>query len=958
LAASPWGRIEALFDEAAALPAGERAAFLSGTCGEDLAMRREVESLLAADEKAAGFLGRPAVAVASPPPPLTLVGRRIGHYRVEAKLGEGGMSTVYLAVRADDAYQQKVALKVLGCGTDRADLSARFRAERQILASLDHPGIARLLDGGTTDDGRPYLIMEHIEGAPLDQYCDALRLGIEARVDLFRQVCAAVQYAHQNLVVHRDIKPSNIMIDAAGVPRLLDFGIAKLLEGAGMPGTIEATVTGQRLMTPQYASPEQVEGGAITTATDVYSLGVLLYVLLTGHLPYRLPGTSSDALQRAVVEQDPERPSTAVGRATRAGTPAPSQRIAGEGPTQEALSEARGLRPGQHRRKLRGDLDNIVLMALRKEPGRRYASVGLLSEDLRRYRAHLPVTAQPDTLGYRARKFVSRHKAGVGAAAVALAMILGLAATMTVQAVRLARQRDEIRAERDKAVKLTHFLEQVFAGSDPSEARGETLTAREILDKGAGRAIGELADQPETQASLALVIGRVYQSLGLRDRALPLLQQSLALRQRLHGKSDLGVAESLLALAALDQERSEYATAEAGQRQALAILRGSLTSEDPRIGDALNDLSATLIARAKYPEAESVLRDALAIHRKAHGNAHETVAGDLSNLGSVLRKMGKFPEAEASHREALATGRRVFGPVHPKLARQVNNLAVVLKDEGRLEEAETLAREALGITHKLYGAEHPDIALQLSNLGSILLSRGDYEGAIGTARQGLEMRRKLFGPDHEQVAMSLSNLGDALEQGGNPSAARPLYEEALRIQRKVLGPEHPRYAVVLTHLADLSLAEGDLARAESLAREAMEIRRKVLGPDHADFGVSLMTLGSIRLAVKPGEEAEGLLRGGLAVLTKALPAGHWRIAEAESRLGAGLAERGKAVEAEPLLVGGYEGLARGRGANGGITVAALKRLVAFYEAQGNAAAAASYRARLPQGAAVKKSSRT
>jgi serine/threonine-protein kinase len=925
MSTSPWRRIEALFDEAGSLPAAERAAFLSRVCGDDLEMRREVESLLAADANAAEFLGRPAVAVASPPPPPTLVGRRVGQYRVQAKLGEGGMSSVYLAVRADDAYQQKVALKVLGYAADRSDLAARFRAERQILASLDHPGIARLLDGGTTDDGRPYLVMEHIEGAPLDRYCDAQGLGVDARIDLFRQVCAAVQYAHQHLVVHRDIKPSNILVDALGVPRLLDFGIAKLLEGAEVPGTVEATLTGQRLMTPQYASPEQVGGGAITTATDVYSLGVVLYVLLTGHLPYRVPGTGSGALQRAVLEQDPVRPSTA------AGATAP------------------------FRRKLRGDLDNIVLTALRKEPGRRYPSVALLSEDLRRYRRQLPVTAQPDTLGYRARKFVGRHKGGVAGAALAMAVILGLAGTMTVQAVRLARQRDEIRAERDKAVKLTHFLEQVFAGSDPSEARGEALTAREILDKGAGRAIGDLADQPETQAALALVIGRVYASLGMRERAQPLLQQSLTVRQRLYGRSDLAVAESLLALASLDQERSEFAAAEAGQRQALDILRGRLGGEDARVGDALNDLSATLIARAKYPEAESALREALAIHRTAHGNAHETVAGDLSNLGSLLRKTGKLPEAEASHREALAIGRSAFGSLHPKLARQVNNLAVVLKDQGSLEEAETLAREALGITRKLYGAEHPDIALQLSNLGSILLARGDYEGAVATARQGFEMRRKLFGPGHEQVAMSLSNLADALEQQGDPSAARPLYEEALRIQRKVYGGEHPRCAVVLTHLADLALAEGDRGKAESLAQQAVDIRRKALGEDHADFGTSLMSLGSIRLAVSP-QEAEQHLRRALAILTKALPAGHWRLAEAESRLGACLAERRKRVEAEPLLVGGYEGLLRGRGARNATTVASLQRLVSFYERQGDTTAAALYRARLPRVSARKKSS--
>jgi serine/threonine-protein kinase len=914
VAPSSWRQVEALFDEAAALPAPKRAAFLARACGGDLAMRAEVESLLAADARAAGFLGTPAVQAAAPPSPATLVGRRVGQYRAEAKLGEGGMSTVYLAVRADDAYQQKVALKVLGYGADRSDLSARFRAERQILASLEHPGIARLLDGGTTDDGRPYLVMEHIEGMPIDRYCEAHGLGLDARIDLFREVCAAVQYAHQNLVVHRDIKPSNILVDARGVPCLLDFGIAKLLEGAEVPGGVEATVTGQRLMTPQYASPEQMEGGAITTATDVYSLGVLLYVLLTGHLPYRVPTSGSDALRRAVVEQDPERPSTDAGRSAQL-------------------------------RRLRGDLDNIVLMALRKEPDRRYASVALLSEDLRRYRQGLPVTAQPDTFGYRVRKFVGRHRAAVGAAALGLAMVLGLAATMTVQAVRLTRQRDEIRAERDKAVKLTRLLEQVFAGSDPTEARGETLTAREILDKGAARAMEGLEDQPETEAALALVMGRAYQRLGLRERAQPLLQRSLALRRGLSPRSDPGVAESLLAVAALDQDRGEFAAAEAGQRQALDILRRRSGEGDPRVADALNDLSATLIARAKYPEAESVLREALTIHRKAHGDAHESVAGDLSNLGSVLRKMGKLPEAVASHREALAIGRGVFGPVHPKLARQVNNLAVALKDEGRLAEAESLAREALGLTRKLYGAEHPDIALQLSNLASILQARGAYEEAVATARQGLAMRRALFGPDHEQVAMSVGNLGDLLEEMGDLEAALPLYEEALRIQRKALGSEHPRCAVALTHLADLALARGALGRAESLAREGLEIRRKALGEDHADFGTSLLTLGSIRQAVQPGQEAEDLLRRGLAVLTKALPPAHWRVAEAQSRLGGCLSARRKPVEAEPLLVDGYEGLLRGRGAQSAKTGAALERLVSFYDGQGKAGAAAAYRAK-------------
>jgi serine/threonine-protein kinase len=919
VATDRWRRIEALFDEAAALPAKERGPFLSRACEDDPGMRGEVESLLAADDRAAGFLERPVVSAAAPP--ASLVGRRIGHYRVEAKLGEGGMSTVYLAVRADDAYQQKVALKVLGYGRDRSDLSARFRAERQILASLDHPGIARLLDGGTTEEGRPYLVMEYIEGEAVDRYCDQQHLGIDARVDLFRQVCAAVQYAHQNLVVHRDIKPSNILVSADGVPRLLDFGIAKLLEGAEVPGAVEATMTGLRLMTPQYASPEQVEGGAITTATDVYSLGVLLYVLLTGHLPYRLSGTSSDALQRAVVEQDPDRPSTAVG--------------------------ARSQRSHPLRRKLRGDLDNIVLMALRKEPDRRYASVALFSEDLRRYRERLPVAAQPDTLKYRARKFVSRHKAGVAAAATGLAMIVGLAATMTVQAVRLARQRDEIRAERDKALEVRGFLEEVFAGSDPGEARGETVTAREILDKGAARVMAKLATQPETQAALALAIGKVYVSLGLFDRARPLLQQSLAQRERLHGESHVDVADSLLALSVLDQNGGDFAQAEASQRRALAIQRRLLGDEDRRVGDTLTDLSVTLLSLAKYPEAETVVREALAIHRKVPG-AQEAVAYDLNNLASVLRRSGRLAESEDVYRDALAAARAAFGPAHPQLTRTINNLAVVLKDRGDLAGAEPLMREALAMSRRLYGEEHPDVALQMSNLASLLGARGDDDEWTALARQALEMRRRLFGPDHEQVASSLVNLGEALEQKGDLAGARALYEQALRIQRKVFGNEHPRCAFALTNLAELSLTQGDLGRAQALAREGLEIRRKALRPDHPDLGTSLVTMGWVRSAAEPGEEPEQLLRQGLAILTKALPAGHWRIAEAQSRLGACLRARGKTAEAEPLLVEGYEGLLRGRGARSVRTVAALERLAAFQKGQGNASPAAANRARLPR----------
>ncbi len=906
--AERFHRLQAIFDEVAERPTTERQRALAELCHSEPGLRSEVEALLAAEAGASSFLAGLAPAVDAAVPLPSLLGRQLGPYRIEEKLGQGGMSTVYLGLRTDLTYQQRVAIKVFGFSPDRADLLSRFQAERQILASLQHPAIARLFDGGTTEEGLPYLVMELIDGVPVDRYCQERRLPPSERIDLFLKICAAVAYAHRNLVVHRDLKPANILVDAEGDPKLLDFGIAKLLAGAAMPLPAEATQTGHRLMTPLYASPEQVAGGPITTATDVYALGVLLYVLLTGRLPYRVDAERPGALEQAIAERPPEPPSQAA--------------------------------PPRLRRVLAGDLDNILLTALRKSANERYPSVDLLAEDLRRHRQGLPVAARPATLGYRLRKFVGRHRLATGVGSATILLIAGLAVTMTFQSVRLRR-------ERDKAVQVTRFLEEIFRSSDAEEGRGKDLTARELLDQGGEKILEELKGQPETQATLALTIGRAYRSLGLYERAAIFLERSLALRRQRLGEKNLEVAECLDSLSDLYLRRNELSRAEAAARQALAIRQALGGESDPAIAESFNNLGLVLLVRADFDAAQPLFREALRINRK---HAGPEAAGNiqlLANLAVVRRGKGDLAGAADLYREAILLDGRHHHAAHPDSSRLQSNLGVVLVRQGDLAGAEAAFREALAVAHRVYGEEHPSIALQLNNLASVLVDRGDLATAETLYRQALAMQRKLLGSEHEHVAATLNNLADLLAQKGDPAAARQLYEESLRIVRKLFGEEHPRVADELANLAKLFAAQGDTRAAEPLAREALAIRRKVLGESHPSYGASLVSLGAIRLAQGAPAEAEPLLRQGLAILHRMLPADHPETAAAESQLGSCLAARGRPAEAEPLLLAGYRTLDRKLGAAHPQTTAALHRLVAYYEARGDSGATASYRARLP-----------
>jgi eukaryotic-like serine/threonine-protein kinase len=859
--------------------------------------------------------------------------RRIGAYRVLRELGHGGMGTVYLAARADDQYQKRVAIKVVR-GLDSDQIVRHFRRERQILAALDHPNIARLLDGGTTEDGLPYFVMERVEGEPIDLFCDERKLSVQERLRLFQGVCAAVQYAHQNLVVHRDLKPKNILVDAQGVPKLLDFGIAKLLNpeisGEAATGTVLA-------MTPEYASPEQMRGQPITTATDVYSLGVVLYELLTGHRPYGRQARDSLELLRAVCEEEPERPSTAVGRTEQRTLPNGVVQTT----TPETASRTREGSPEKLRRRLRGDLDNIVLMALRKEPRRRYRSVEALSEDIRRYLEGRPVTAHKATVWYRTGKFVRRNALGVGAAAAVFLFAVGFGVVTTVQSHRIAR-------ERDKAERLATFMMDLFKVSDPSEARGNSITAREVLDKGAEKISQELKDEPETRATLMATMGKVYQGLGLYGQAKPLLEEALRLRRQVLGNQHPDVVRSLNDLASVLQSRGEYAAAEPLAREALAMGRRHFGNEHPVVADSLEGLAWVLFRKGQYAAAEPLARDALAMQRKLLGATAPEVAGSLSVFAAVLAAEGKLGEAEALYRESVAILKKRFGSDHPNVAMKLNDLAVVLFKNGDYAGAETVLREVLAINRKILDKQHPRVANTLNNLAAVLQVAGKYSDAEALYREAISIHRKNLGDSHPNLGTSLGNLAGVLQEQGDFKAAEPLCREALAIRRKAFGNENPEVAKTLQLLAIVLTGATDYARAEPLFCEALAIRRKTLGNDHPDVAESLTGLSGLLVETSRAAEAERLAREAFRIQSKALPPDHPETPHSESALGYCLVKLGRFAEAEPLLLHGYEILSAKQPQRRG-TSEARERVFALYEAWGKPDKAAQYRASAPKG---------
>jgi len=776
-----WQEVERLLDPALDLRPNERAAFLDQACGPDVELRAMVERMLGACDASDGFLeDEPAPVYAAPliasplpshQPEVTArppAGARFGPYRVVREAGHGGMGVVYLAERADEQYHGRVALKIMRggalLGTDDG-LVRRFRDERQILASLQHPGIAHLIDAGVTDDGLPWFAMEYIEGTPIDRYSDERRLTVDERLALFSDVCDAVAYAHRNLVVHRDLKPSNILVTADGVVKLLDFGIAKLLaplDGASDAADVPpATRTALRAFTPDYASPEEIRGERVSTASDVYSLGIVLYELLTGGRPYALAGRTPLEMERAILDGKPPAPSAALG----------------------------GLR-----RTLRGDLDAIVLTAMRTEQERRYSSADQLAGDVRRYLTGLPVTARPDGRAYRAGKFVRRHRAGVAAATAIGALIIGFSAVTATQAARLRAQAQRITLERDRAQQVSGFLVSLFRAADPFAGAGPRTTVREVLDSGAARVDRELRHQPEVRAELLRAMGLSYLSLGLTSDARRLLERALEIPHQSVNEGEPHEVSVKHSLAQVLQEIGELAKAESLYRDVLEWRRRNLPPGNRYIARSLTTLATVVSAQGRYAEAEGLVREGLAIDRALRPSDPQAVSQSLNNLGNILLRQRRYAAAESTHREAYGLRYALRGDSHPETANSLVNIASAVAELNRFAEADSLFRKALAIKRATLGPRHVDVATDEAAFALLLHREGDDRSAEVLYRRAIDTHRASRPDGHPRTAIAMLGLGELLLARGDAQAAEPYLRDALRSFRAAYPPTHPQIA--------------------------------------------------------------------------------------------------------------------------------------------------------------------
>jgi serine/threonine protein kinase/tetratricopeptide (TPR) repeat protein len=832
-----WARVKELFEAAVELDSTQRASFLDGECDGDEALRTEIESLLKSDEQTGDFIEQPVFAIPRDLFPDSeeepVAGRKFGAYQLIREIGRGGLGAVYLAARADDQYRKQVAIKVIRRGLDTDDIIRRFRNERQILAQLDHPNIARLIDGGTTDDGLPYFVMEYVNGEPINAYCDANALPATERLALFRKVCTAVTYAHQNLVIHRDLKPSNILVTQEGEPKLLDFGIAKLL-GTG-DELFTQTIPALRVMTPEYASPEQVKGGAIMTTSDVYSLGVLLYELLTGQRPYRLKTRTPEEIARAITEQEPERPSTAIAK--------------GDG---NSKLEIRNSKP------LRGDLDNIVLMAMRKEPARRYSSVGQFSEDIRRHLEGLPVVARKDTWNYRTGKFIQRNKIGLAASAVvALALIGGLAAALW-EANAARRERDVANAERLKAMRINEFLQQMLSFSNQSVysvapvAQTKNVTVNQMLDEIAPRIEAELADQPEVRAQILRTIASAYASQGIYDKAENNYRSALETQTRIFGTDHAETAATMTQLGVLDMRQGKIAESDKLLENAVAFYRRQQARQAPdfravNLVTAMNFLGGVRFTSIDPQSGAAILEEALQIAENAdlQGNERFALAAVQGDVGFYLARVGELERADRLLRKSLAIHRQLSEYPRWEMGATLASLGELYNRKNQPDQALEFLQESERIYRQTLGDRNRYLAFNLQHQAIALSLQKNFTAAEPKARQQLAIYLEVVPENKLVAAIPNSVLGIVLVGNKRFDEAEGYLREGLQGLEQSPVKNHFINVQAKIALSQCLLNQNRLAEAEQLALAAHSEARQNLGEQNPFVETAAESLAKI-----------------------------------------------------------------------------------------------------------------
>ena len=900
-----WQVVERHLQRLLDLAPAARSHYLQETCVGRPDLRQSLETFLALEREVEDFLEpqtpQPSPFAGSPETASATgalvvhdfrAGQSIGPYRVLRVLGRGGMNTVYSAREGDESSGQTVAVKVIQPGCNNGEILRRFIDEQWILGQLDHPNIARLYDGGTTEQGLPYFVMEAIDGLAIDAYCDARRMTVGQRLGLFRQVCAAVHYAHQNLVVHRDIKPSNILVTEEGVPKLLDFGIAKVLSGRGPGSCPEPTGTGHfRVMTPSYASPEQIRGQTITTASDVYSLGVLLYKLATGRLPFHFPSHLPTDIDRVLRDTQPLPPSEVVLRSD-------------DGVDRQANAGKRGVTAEKLARRLRGDLDNIILMALRREPSRRYGSAEQLAEDLHRLLSGLPVRARRDIALYRAKKFLGRHRLGVLVAVGAMVMMLSVAVLSAIHAARLEK-------ERQRTEQVAEFLISLYEMSTSTSQDGDSITARELLDRGSRRVLEGKDLQPAVRATLLHNIGRGFTNLRLFHRAVPMFEEALASRRQILGEEKPQTADTWYRLAVARWGATDYEASDEAFTKALGLAR-RLNPDSLVVADILSGRFSLQRDLGDYPGAERTARQALDIRQRKLGADHPKTAQSKVQLASVLADLDCYDEAERLYRQALVILRHE-GTVEAA-ASALEGLGILLVLRGEPAEALPLVEEAMTLRREHFGATNPSICDSLSILSYAHRELGDLATSEALQRQSLQILREHYPASHFLIAKAEYNLALILSERGTYDLAEGLFRKTLEAARRNFGERNPRYASGQADLAWALLAQGKVSEAEALYRQAIATFDAAPIPESHQFAaIARLGLGRLVCLGESPAEGEALLHLSRENMAAVLGQNHWRVAQVDSELGACLAQEGRIAEARALLQESHRQLAAHKG---------------------------------------------